>query len=344
MKQFILALCLLVSFNFFGQNVINVEGANSSSFYLTIEQAISNAIDGDTIYLPSGVFGLSNSITLNKRLHFYGKGYNINGGSTGTSIVNANIILQSGASESFFQGIEFFGSIGANWNVDADSLVFSRCKINWLSLSSNGGNPCSTDCNNWNINECLIGNFNPSSTSFTKVKNSIIDDYFGSNNCNGSNNVFENCVLRYTRGEDFYGSDQFENCVILLEDDSYNTSDMNSVIINSLFISEFALPLVGSNEIIGDTLLVNDTTGIFLNTIEFPLFENYALNNLTISPSSLAFQAGTDGTDLGIYGGSFPWKEGALPSNPVFTIFDISPFTNPDGQLEINIQVEGQSY
>jgi len=53
---------------------------------------------------------------------------------------------------------------------------------------------------------------------------------------------------------------------------------------------------------------------------------------------------GTDGTQIGIYGGSQPFKEKGMPSNPQVTEKIISTETDTNGNLQINITVKTQDY
>ena len=64
--------------------------------------------------------------------------------------------------------------------------------------------------------------------------------------------------------------------------------------------------------------------------------------NFHLRPGCLGKNAGTDGTDLGIYGGSFPWKNGSLPPNPHIQTKNISSATDPIGNLNVNIKVKAQ--
>ncbi len=50
---------------------------------------------------------------------------------------------------------------------------------------------------------------------------------------------------------------------------------------------------------------------------------------------------GTDGTQVGIFGGEFPFKDGAIPSNPHFQIEEIENVTN-SGTLKVKVKVSAQ--
>jgi hypothetical protein len=51
---------------------------------------------------------------------------------------------------------------------------------------------------------------------------------------------------------------------------------------------------------------------------------------------------GTDGTQVGIYGGALGYKPGAVPSNPHFSSATVAPTTNKDGKLNVNVKVIAQ--
>lgn len=66
---------------------------------------------------------------------------------------------------------------------------------------------------------------------------------------------------------------------------------------------------------------------------------NYAHNYHLKSPTTYL---GTDGTEVGIYGGTFPYKEGSVPRNPHIQLKNIASKTDDNGSLQIEIQVEAQ--
>ena len=66
-------------------------------------------------------------------------------------------------------------------------------------------------------------------------------------------------------------------------------------------------------------------------------------HNFHLQENSIGIGNGNDGTDIGIYGGWYPWKDGALPANPRVSQFNISPINPENGLIQINATVEGQS-
>ncbi len=64
---------------------------------------------------------------------------------------------------------------------------------------------------------------------------------------------------------------------------------------------------------------------------------------LELKPTSLGHNAGDDGTDVGIFGGTLPWKAGAVPSNPHIYYKLINGSTDVNGNLPINIKIRGEN-
>ena len=65
-------------------------------------------------------------------------------------------------------------------------------------------------------------------------------------------------------------------------------------------------------------------------------------DDLHLLPGSPGVGAGSDGTDIGIYGTGSPWKPGNVPYNPHFRSANIAGATNPNGELPVNIRVAAQ--
>ena len=68
----------------------------------------------------------------------------------------------------------------------------------------------------------------------------------------------------------------------------------------------------------------------------------YDLNYELLPAAQTAF-LGTDGTQIGIYGGVFPYKTNAVPTNPSITAKTIGSNTNSNGQLPVQVTVNAQS-
>lgn len=65
-------------------------------------------------------------------------------------------------------------------------------------------------------------------------------------------------------------------------------------------------------------------------------------NDFHLQANSSGKNAGSDGTDIGIYGGRFPWKDGGLPITPHIESKFVNGTTDTNGNLNVKIKVAAQ--
>lgn len=296
------------------QNLIAVQNAGTPSFFLKITEAIESAQNGDTIYIPGGSFG---DCTINKRLHLVGVGHDPD--STKATLVTfiPYVLFDTGSSGSTLTGIRIGDLIIGNGSDEIKNLIISRCYI--------------VDCS-----------FNIKCSNITFIQN-IILNVWGSNNRDIS---FSNNKIGSLRDFEYCS---FRNNIILsipsgggvslsvFENNYFGSSGIvyNSILNNNISYSGFNITTqnVGANN-----LFYQDAGSIFVK--EDSDFE-YG-NDYNLQSDCEGKNAGKDGTDIGIYGGAFPWKEGSLPFNPHYQKIQISPTTDNNGNLNVNIKVAAQ--
>ncbi len=334
-------LLLIVSGNFVkAQNLIAVQHGNNASFYTNLDSAVTYAQNGDYIYLSGGAFAVSdNYLIINKELHIIGVGHNPDSTiATGMTKINATIYFVSGANNSSLEGLYLNGGnikslSHTGIQQDVDNISIKRCHINgsitlsWLST-------------NWVVTENFIdaevwGAYNTSSYA---QGNYFSNNIFGSTvNYFGPNNHFKNNIILYPSGS-FVGitSCVFENNICFVNPSGIISCTFN----NNYFINLYNFPVdcIGINNFGGTVWLYN----IFVNYGgNASLYYNYDYHLISSFPGK---NAGTDGTDIGIYGGMFPWKDGSLPPNPHIQQKIIQQSTNANGSLPVNIKVAAQEH
>jgi hypothetical protein len=112
----------------------------------------------------------------------------------------------------------------------------------------------------------------------------------------------------------------------------------NCIIKNNLLVNEPSFP-IGTTNIYSNNIIVSSSDSIFIN--QSGVIFNY-LHDYHLKYTCPAKNAGSDGTDIGIYGGAFPWKEGSIPSNPHIQFKSIAPKTTNQNTLPIQIKVKAQ--
>ena len=138
MKIFLFVLTgvlALVINNAISQNLIAVQNGGTTSFYSSLDSAVNNAQNGDTIYIPGGNYTIND--TINKRIHLVGSGIHPDSANvTSMTLISgySQIILDSGADNGSVTGIYFLYPMGDGYpNIRLINTVtgysISRCFI-----------------------------------------------------------------------------------------------------------------------------------------------------------------------------------------------------------------------
>lgn len=341
---FLLGFILFLAIPTQAQSPIAVQNDNGTSFYATLDLAITNAKAGDYVYLPGGTFTIS--VPIDKQLQIIGVGHNPDSCAfTGITQVTGNVLIKNGSDHGLLTGMKISGTISFGTSPYTDVSIsyytIERCNIG-------GAINLATKSTNTLINECIIhgliiGNY----TQGFQLSKCIVEPssnsgaYFYSLYNFDSNAYFNNNIFLTTS---YYNL-------------NYWCSVKNCYFRNNIFLSR---TIVGCNPIennlFQNNLLnaynanqdISSTNNVFRNNILgtiTTLFKNQSGNlfdykqDYHILDASTAHNAGTDGTDLGIYGTGNPWKEGSLPSYPHIQSKSISTV---NGNLNVKVKVAAQ--
>ncbi|MGB0862477.1 MAG: hypothetical protein ACPG19_00210 [Saprospiraceae bacterium] len=341
MKKITLTLSfilLVVCISFAQQPVIIVENSTGSAAYGNLVSAITNAQAGDTIYIPAGAFGCGGNCIIDKELHFRGFGHHpFNAQATGHTVVTTDIRFATGSSNSTISGVHLnqylrFGDVFLSSQV-VNNIIVRRCNIGAVDLAAN----TTTNPNSQNhiFNECIIrGAFNAADVTNLKINNSILVE----TPYHLKNAVVEHSIIL---DDNFFMANNigttFKNNVIIANTISANNNSSNCISLNNLYVSTVSnLPAA----IIDNGSFFNQSiSNIFVNqsTNDFSYLHDYHLPS-----GSLGINAATDNTNIGIYGGSAPFKESMMPLQPYIKNKVINGTTDPAGNVQITFEVEGQ--
>jgi hypothetical protein len=288
------------------------------------------AIDGDTIYLPGGIF--NSYPTINKRLVIYGAGFHPDSISvTQKTLINNSLTIQEDADSSVIQGLEVNGTINTYNNHKVDGLVITRCLVDAISIVGSMTSPC----NNVIIKENIIlGDVHLANASYSDVTNNLIEGRF----YNGENNAIQNNIFFYDNAGG-YTLNNMNNCYIA--NNVFLRTDLSRTYTNIEFTTF-------SNNVFAGT--PNPGTNTWVNNYENIDISTFFVNQTGNAPdfyqdyhlTDPATYVGYDATEVGIFGGLYPFKEGTLPNNPHFQAKTIATQTDVNGDLNIQIQVSAQ--
>lgn len=331
-----LGLILVLASPTQAQSPIAVQNDSGTSFYSTLDLAITNATSGDYIYLPGGNFTIS--VPINKTLQIVGVGHNPDSCKvTGITQITGSFTINSGSSHGTITGLKISG--GITFTVSATDPVVDYYSIERCNI---GGNIyLSSRLSNILINECIIRGqslvgYKPQGFQMSKciMEHTSIENF--DSNASFINNIF--IYAQFWNGNAIIQNSIFKNNIFLTLVVEYNPNwgDFMKYCLlqNNLFNADLLVNSYNTNT--HQNNLTGPVTTLFVNqsgTI-FDYKQDYHI--LTSSP---AHNAGTDGTDLGIYGTGTPWKEGSLPSNPHIQSKSISTV---NGNLNVKIKVAAQ--
>ncbi|MFZ4707454.1 MAG: hypothetical protein ACOYMF_15740 [Bacteroidales bacterium] len=301
------------------QTLIAVHNESNATFYSILDSAITHALDGDYIYLPGGSFKIN--VPINKQLQIVGVGHNPDScAATGITQVTGNFVINNGSDHGSITGLKIYGDISfaLSTGQSIDYFSIERCNMGNVTLT--------THLSNILINECVI-------------RGAV-------NGGGGQGLLLTKCILE--GGVSGFVANTYVNNNIFLTGISIPST--GCFLKNNIFLGSGPTPNAGSTDLYQNNSfttavsnlynchnnIVTPLTGLFVNKTKSVFDYDQDYHILETSPAHLA---GTDGTDLGIYGTGSPWKEGSVPGNPHI---QFKSFSTVNGNLNVLNKVAAQ--
>jgi hypothetical protein len=301
--------------------------------------AYNASIAGDTIYLPGGAFDAPGSF--DRPLTIIGAGFHPDSTSATLSThVNGNITLATGADGISFEGIYFNDAFNMPYNQVVNDLVVRRCLITGaMDMASSSVTQLAR--NNISVLESIL----LSNLDFQGVQNSLVSNCIVQGRLYSSvgNLIQNNLFLAQASSSSSTqyivqasNNNQFINN-IFNNPNSYVLIGNGNFFYNNLFA--FELPILGGNPTQDANYLGIDVSTVYVNQTGalFSFEDDYHL-----LPSASMDYLGSEGSEIGVYGGMFPAKEGYVPQNPHISSKNIAPNTDNNGLLDVQIRVNAQ--
>lgn len=325
---------------------------NISAFYgaSALKSAVAAAESGDVITLSSGQFSATN---ITKPITLRGAGMSI---STDSLNAHEATIIQ--------------GSFTINI---ADSL---EGRLAMEGLYFNNGITYSGVLNNAQFLKCRFYNFFAGTNALSRNTSFIHCRIFnGYTQVGASNAFFINCAVGCPESKSTSSSIEFSNCFILFDSYYYsgypNYGKHPSEVINAYYKNciiqatesstslDYAIPssctayyCVGLGYAhMFTNMLAKNSTNWYVSDIK-SLFKTYTATsnktsvqdryNFKLTDEAAAKYLGTDGTQIGIYGGNLPYDEN--PTIPQITKCNVAAKSTADGKLSVDIEVKAAEY
>jgi hypothetical protein len=313
--------------------------------YNTITGAIGAASAGDTIYV-AGSSSQYDNIVINKRLVIIGAGFGSPSTPTayGTTIGTVNIdsaytVTTSGTK---LIGLYINYSISYNNNSWPKNITIQRCFLNsTVNIAADG----------WTIADCVVNTnisiantVNPILKIYNNIIYGYIQDYYYSTPLTNLI-VDHNCFVGSSNGG-FYNvsyatitNNLFWQVSTLNTNNSFNTFSNNMAVSSNPTITIPNGTADAQNNNGSGNLNLTDPKFVNVTSSYYSNYSTYISQNFHLKNGSPAAGKALDGTDLGIYGGLYPWFNNIGVSNiPQITQLNIAnPNVAKNGTLNVNV-------
>ena len=289
-------------------------------------EAYTAAAEGDVITLSAGEF---TAVDLEKAVTIRGAGMQMTGEQPTVLSGAFTMNLPSGTNKTLtLEGVECMHDVNVYGTNNMEAATILKCYFNGQVTCANSS-PTFIHCV---FPSALIStrSWNGSDTNNTNVK-CISCVVYNARSDGSANNALakfdmENC---YVAGEPYVGALLFstvKNCIIR---SGWGAYGFDHFITNSLCFGE------GFDNISKETNIFY--TGEWSDIFKTFTGSNFGLENYELTDEAKAQYLGADGTQVGIYGGQYPFDP--TPSTAQVKKFDVSTSTT-DGKLNVKINVE----
>ncbi len=327
-----IAVAIVATITAGAQNIAVVNSSNNTKIYQTLDEAITEAEEGSIIYLPGGGFQVTDNAKIDKQLTIMGVSHR---GDTdnvdGATVISGNLNFIAGSSYSAVMGVYVSGDVNIATKTDSViNFTMRYCNVNAVIVNH-------SKSTGMVINQCYLRNTSDFSNCNVRLTNNIMHSVKQINGGYIDHNVITGSTSVYVGDWDYNYK-------------SYALAFVASSTITNNFILNGANTHRGdncfaSNNCIGTGTWAENPVQLAENTEWKAVFEAPDGIKITskykVLEGSLAKNAGLDGTDLGIYGGS-GFSDEALAPIPRIVSKKVAESTDSSGKLQIEVTVKAQ--
>jgi hypothetical protein len=334
-KLFFSTLFTLIIWNVQAQmGVIALHKVGEVQYFSTSDAfnlAYTAAVDGDTLYLPGGTF--NPPPVFRKNLKIFGVGhYPDSTAATNATIISTNFTIGHEADGLHLEGLKIMGQVifEVNAATGIQNVVMRRCYLQNLVAQGTVVHNNNLFTENVFLQISELSAIQASGFYSNIIENRIYNIYY---------NVFENNIFLFHAVSGYVSinnaqSSVFNNNVF----ENFGVADGNANSFSNNLIGGTAALSLGTNPSMNSNYRIDPNDTYLSETNQ--LFE-YA-DNFHLTATALGV-LGDDGSQVGIYGGIFPYKEGAVPITPHISVKNIANTSNNQGKIEVEIEVHSQN-
>lgn len=305
------------------------------TFYGTgaLRSAHAAAVHGDVITLSSGSFTAAD---ITKAVTLRGAGMEYDSISvTEPTIISGDFSIQI-VSDSTLQ----------NNNLVMEGIYHNAAGV--ITVGASLKNPQFVKCRLYEIRNssanymyyanfinCVIANqvyfYSYGSATFV---NCYVNDLYQFNS--GSSHEFQNCVVKDSNFFNVYNT-VFRNCFLYAASTTNCNLPTSSPAYNCVGYTDSTTGGIFTNQSNTTNTKVSSLSDVF-KTWTGSSLANFKAERLELTDAAKTKYLGSDGTQIGIYGGSIPFDP--RPSNPQITKLNVASKSTADGKLSVDIEVK----
>ncbi len=336
MKTKLFTICLVL-FAFVGTVNAHVwtvsNNAITAGHFTSIQTAADSSNVGDTIYVMGSPTDYGN-VTIKTRVTMIGAGYAVTGTQNNWASIVDNIYLDTVSGGNVISGTRIMGmDIGTYFQQTGsgaiNSIDIERCYVGYYLYVFGS---------NWTIRNCDLDNINIQNWGNVFIQNNFIEDIYNSNQttvnfdhndfATYSSNAFGTISNALITNNIFYFCTPNASCTSCTFSNNLTTAGA------TINLNTYA-GNTGSGNVFAFAASTGWTDGtIPASTVSENTIWNY---KWTLKSTSPGHAAATDGTDIGVYGGSYPMPNltGATRI-PQMVLMNISGVAPVGGNLNVN--------
>lgn len=311
---------------------------------ITDAMASTAVLDGDTLYVAGSHISYG-GMTLSKQLSIFGPGYWLaENGETQNAPVSATFtdVLIDGTNDatdpsgSLLSGLEIIGYLrlvgGFEATKHVHDIVITRCKMNRFQWTTSHQ---LSSVYNILISDSYIGY--------------IVETFVSGTNTGGYNINFVNNYIHNLWSNTAYCSMNIINNVLVGSILTSNSVVRNNIVIGANSMYGITTSNTYQNNLISDeTIAATDgnQTNVDMSAVfvGYPTIGDYSEDaRWQLADFSPAIDAGSNGEDCGMYGGSTPYVLSGIPWIPTITYISAPSQTSPSAGLEVHIKAQSRN-
>ena len=324
-RNVLFAVAFFATLSANAQSIAAVSPSNVTTMHQTLDDAITSATDGSVIYLPGGGFQIKDETKITKKLTIMGISHRADADNAdGATVVSGNLFFIGGSSGSSITGFYLSGNVVVGEAEQSVANITVRyCNINSIQVKN-------SESSGMTVNQSYLRGVSDFGKCNVHLNNCILHSL---KNVNGG--IIDHNIITSNHH--------------VTNDGDYSLRDVSNSSITNNFFTGWQGHRGGSCTIsyncIGTGNWSGNESGIKLDDkVEWKdVFE--APNGVSITSKYKLIGvwgkgAASDGTDLGIYGGSGFNDDKSLAPIPRIVSKKVDEHTDGSGMLHIEVKVK----